>query len=99
MDAAAHDKVAHHLAGHRVLGRFVDPDLAHPRARLKEEVMEQIELEVARVEDVVARPRLAARAAGYGTEAEVCEVVGIAGHAGKVQGWYGLVAACLGLVQ
>jgi hypothetical protein len=44
-----------------VIGHLVDADLLRPRAALQEEVVQQIEDEVAGVEDVVALPRLAER--------------------------------------
>src|SRR4051794_24882275 len=99
VDTAAHDQVPDHLAGHGVLGALVDPDLAHPGTRLQEEVVEQIQLEVARVENVVSRPRFAARASGDGAKPEVGKVVGVAGHAAKIQGGYGLIGARLGLIE
>ena len=66
MDAAVHDEVPDHLAGDRVLGGLVDPDLAHPGPRLKEKVVQEVHLEVAGVKHVLARPGLASGTAGSG---------------------------------
>jgi len=48
-----------------VVGHLVDADLVSPGADLEEEVVQQVEREVARVEDVIALPRLAERV-GHG---------------------------------
>ena len=90
---------ADHLARHRVLRRLVDPDLAHPGAGLEEEVVQEVELQVAGVEDVLPRPGLPGGPARDRAHAEVEEVVGVARHAGKVEGRYYAVGACLGLVE
>ena len=53
--AAAHQQVADHRPGRRVVDHLVDADLVRPRAALQEEVVQQVELEVAAGEDVAAR--------------------------------------------
>jgi hypothetical protein len=59
MDPTTYDQVPDHLAGRGVLGALVHSDLAHPGSQLEEEVVQEVELEVAGVEDILARPGLA----------------------------------------
>ena len=56
VDAAAHQQVADHRPHGRIVGHLVDADLVGARAALQEEVVQQVELQVAAGEDVVARP-------------------------------------------
>ena len=64
MHAAAHQQVSDRRARHRVIGGLVGADLARPRAAFQEEVVQQVELEVAAVEHVRARPVMSHRVHG-----------------------------------
>ena len=59
--AAADQQVSDRRAGHRVIGGLVHADLAGPRTTLQEEVVQQVELQVAGVEHVLAGPEAAHR--------------------------------------
>ena len=79
MNAAADEQVAEHLAGARVLGHLVDAQLVGAGAIFQEEVVQQVEDQVAAGEDVIAGPGVAHRVAAHGPEAGGDEVVAVAG--------------------
>jgi hypothetical protein len=72
-------QVAEHLAGDRVVGHLVDADLLRPGAALQEEVVHQVERQVARVEHGVALPCLPERVRRHRALAADDEVVRVAG--------------------
>ncbi len=77
VDAAANEEVAQHLAGGRILRHLVDAQLVRAGGVFQEEVMEQIEDEVAAGEDVLAGPRQAAGIDRQRVAAAGDEVMGV----------------------
>jgi hypothetical protein len=98
VDAAADEQIAEHLACARVLRHLVDAELVRAGAVLEEEVVEQVEDEVAAGEDVAAVPVVGDRVAAHGAQAGADEVHAVAGavlahaqrRAGDVGGGGGL---------
>jgi hypothetical protein len=54
--AATYGQIPHHLPSDRIVDHLIDADLVGPRAALEEEIVQQVELEVAARENVRARP-------------------------------------------
>ena len=80
VDAAAHQQVADHRPRGRVVGHLVDADLVGAGAALQEEVVQQVELQVAAGEDVLPGPGVAHRVDRQGLLAAGDEVVANCGH-------------------
>lgn len=57
VDAAPEEQVAGHLADDRVVRHLLDADRAHPGVTLQDDVVEQVEHQVAGIEADFALPR------------------------------------------
>lgn len=76
MYAAANQQVADHLTGCRIVGHFIDAHLMGTSTGFQEEIMQQIEQQIAAAEDIISRPSFAHGIPGFRRKGRINEIIG-----------------------